>query len=552
MVPRAGEPDPRIRSFVQPARVVWTSGAGVADPEALLAGGSVGTVEGPAAPPRVCTLTPAADCDAPALLLDFGCELHGGIRIDAPGGPVQRPLRVRVRFGESASEAMGGPNQDHTLHDLEIGVPWMGHQEIGNTGFRFVRIDLLEAEAPLRLSGVRAIFLRRDLPYIGSFECNDELLNRIWRTGAYTVHLNMQDFLWDGIKRDRLVWMGDMHPETRVVSTVFGGVDVVPRSMEYVRDRTPLPGWMNGISSYSLWWIICHLDWYRYTGDLETLRAQADYLAPLVDQIAALVAEDGQEALSGVRFLEWPTSRDPLAIDAGLQALTALALEAGASLCRLVGSYETAARAEDAARRAFAVRRPATPSKQANALLVMAGMADAVETNRSILAVDPDRGVSTFYGYYILEARAMAGDFAGCLELIRSFWGGMLAMGATTFWEDFNLDWTEGAAGISDLVPPGMKDIHGDFGDFCYQGLRHSLCHGWAAGPTAWLTEYVLGLAPADPGFATLSVRPNLGGLEWARGSIPTPMGVVRVEHRIDADGQLRTDLDLPPGMRVA
>ena len=54
----------------------------------------------------------------------------------------------------------------------------------------------------------------RDLQYLGSFECSDERLNTIWQTGAYTVHLNMQDYLWDGIKRDRLVWIGDMHPET--------------------------------------------------------------------------------------------------------------------------------------------------------------------------------------------------------------------------------------------------------------------------------------------------------------------------------------------------
>ena len=55
---------------------------------------------------------------------------------------------------------------------------------------------------------------------------NDERLNRIWQTGAYTVHLNMQDYLWDGIKRDRLVWIGDMGPETMTVLSVFGNQDI--------------------------------------------------------------------------------------------------------------------------------------------------------------------------------------------------------------------------------------------------------------------------------------------------------------------------------------
>lgn len=41
----------------------------------------------------------------------------------------------------------------------------------------------------------------------------------------------------------------------------------------------------------------------------------------------------------------------------------------------------------------------------------------------------------------------------------------MLDLGATTFWEDFNLEWTPNACGIDRLVPAGMKDIHGDSGD---------------------------------------------------------------------------------------
>jgi alpha-L-rhamnosidase len=40
--------------------------------------------------------------------------------------------------------------------------------------------------------------------------------------GADTVHLCMQDYLWDGIKRDRLVWIGDMHPEVSTINAVFG------------------------------------------------------------------------------------------------------------------------------------------------------------------------------------------------------------------------------------------------------------------------------------------------------------------------------------------
>ena len=161
-------------------------------------------------------------------------------------------------------DGANGASNDHAMRDFVVSLPWLGVQEIGNSGFRFVRIDVLGDSTELQLKEVRAISTFRDIPYLGSFRCNDERLNRIWKTGAYTVHLNMQEYLWDGVKRDRLVWVGDLHPEVMTVSTVFGYNEVVPKSLDLIRDITPLPSWMNGISSVSythlrvhyiyLWW----------------------------------------------------------------------------------------------------------------------------------------------------------------------------------------------------------------------------------------------------------------------------------------------------------
>ncbi|MBM3495809.1 MAG: alpha-L-rhamnosidase, partial [Armatimonadetes bacterium] len=479
-------------------------------------------------------------------------ELHGGARFDVPLNSSGQPVRVRVRFGESASEAMGEPNNDHTIHDFDMKLAWMGRQEVGSTGFRFVRLDLLDEDEKVQLRQIEAVMLYRPIERIGAFECSDDRLNAIWDTGAYTVHLCMQDHLWDGIKRDRLVWIGDMHPETCVVATVFGQCDVVPLSLDYVRDRTPLPNWMNGISSYSLWWILCHHEWWRRHADGDYLVEQREYLADLLRIVCERVGPDGCERLDGHRFLEWPTARDQTAIDAGLQALVVMALRAGADLSAVLGDHAAASIARETAQRASTFGREPTYSKQANALTVLAQMADPVTVNERILAMDPYRGISTFYGYYVLEARARAGDIVGCLDLIRNYWGGMLDMGATTFWEHFELDWTPDAVPIDQLPEPGRPDIHADFGDHCFVGLRHSLCHGWAAGPTAWLSEHVLGISPATPGFGSVRVEPHLGDLQWARGSVPTPLGAIHVEHRLADDGSLETELDLPSGMELA
>ncbi|MBN1419168.1 MAG: alpha-L-rhamnosidase, partial [Planctomycetes bacterium] len=120
-----------------------------------------------------------------------------------------------------------------------------------------------------------------------------------------------------------------------------------------------------------------------------------------------------------------------------------------------------------------------------------------------------------------------------------------------TFWEDFNLEWIPNAARIDELEPPGKKDIHGDFGAYCYKGFRHSLCHGWASGPTAWLSRNVLGVRPIEPGCRRVRIAPQLGDLAWAEGTYPTPLGPIRVRHERRPDGTISSKIDAPPGIRV-
>jgi hypothetical protein len=287
------------------------------------------------------------------------------------------------------------------------------------------------------------------------------------------------------------------------------------------------------------------------TGDRAYLAQQREYLLGLLDKLAAFIDPDGGEKLDGWRFLEWPTSDDVAATDAGLQALVTLTLQAGAELCGILGETAAGERAAALTARAASVQR-ANDSKQATALCVLAGITDAKEANDAILSRDPHRGLSTFYGYYVLEARARAGDYTGCLDLIRHYWGGMLDVGATTFWEGFELDWVAESGRIDEFTPEGKKDMHADHGGWCYQGLRHSLCHGWAAGPTAWLSEHVLGVSSASPGFASVTIQPNLGDLSWARGTVPTPHGIIEVSHERNGDGTIQTRVTLPPGVTRA
>jgi hypothetical protein len=427
----------------------------------------------------------------------------------------------------------------------------MGAAEIGNTGFRFARIDLDEPDVQLNLKSVRASFVYRDIEYKGSFRCSDERLNKIWDVGAYTVHLNMQEYLWDGIKRDRLVWVGDMHPETMTIFSVFGAHPVVRDSLDLVRDLTALPNWMNGISSYSMWWLLIHHSWFQYTGDTAYLLQQKAYMTKLLNQLAGYVGEDNREKLPAGRFLDWPTQGNPEALHAGLHAMLVMTLEAGAELCQVLKEQQIRQKALDAAARLRKHIPDPSNSKQAAALLALAGLQDAKRMNTEVMAVDGPKRMSTFYGYYVLQARAAAGDYTGALETIRQYWGGMLAVGATTFWEDFDIEWLENAGRIDELVPAGKKDIHGDYGAHCYIGFRHSLCHGWASGPTAWMSEHILGIQVIEPGCKVVRISPNLGDLSWAEGTYPTPQGIIRVRHEKKADGSIKSTVNAPRGVKI-
>ncbi len=553
---KSAQDETPTRHFLSPLKIVWKTENSVNyiinDVKLLKQGNGQADLSGD----DVCILK-SDNKVKPGILLDFGKEIHGGLQLVTDQSKGGKPIRVRVRFGESASEAMSdidtikGATNDHAMRDFVVDLPWLGKLEIGNTGFRFVRIDLIDAEKELKLKEIRAIFVFRELPYLGSFRSSDELLNKIWLTGAYTVHLNMQDYLWDGIKRDRLVWVGDMHPETSTIATVFGYNDVVPKSLDLARDITPLPKYMSGMVSYSMWWIIIHRDWYMHTGNLVYLKEQKSYLIKLLEHYMGKIEGYRENLNDGMRFLDWPSSENKLGVDAGTHAMLIMTLNAGSELCKELNEPATAKKCDDAVLRLKKYIPDANGSKQAAALLAISGLEPAKKMNSEVIAVGGIKDFSTFYGYYMLQAKAKAGDYQGSIDAIRTYWGAMLNLGATTFWEDFNMDWLPNASRIDELPGEGQKDIHCSYGGYCYKGFRHSLCHGWASGPTPWLTEHVLGIKVIAPGCKIIKIEPHLGDLEFAEGTFPTPYGIVKVKHSKLASGEVKSEISGPKEVKI-
>ena len=557
------------RTYITPKQVFWTSSAtSVRDAQLLL---KPNTGQSDIFASGMCQLVNKGS-DKASVILDFGKEIHGGLKIViSTVSPARTPV-FRVRFGESVSETCSelntttslvetGSNEvmdlknntatnDHAMRDMELTCPYYGSIEIGSTGYRFVRLDLLTDNMLVNLKEVTAILRYRDIPYEGSFNCSDQRLNDIWMTGAYTVHLNMQEYIWDGIKRDRLIWLGDMHPETSTISYVFGEDESVYSSLDLAVKQYPLPNYFNGMSAYSMWYLIMQYDWYMHFGNIDFLRKHGDYIKGLVDLIDTKVDAEGNDELGGGRFLDWPSSPNEKGVHSGYRALIVWAMNDAAKLCRILGDEPQAKKAEAIVARLNKKIMPSNNLKQAEGLMAIAGLKSAEDAAKAILEGGP-KGFSTFYGYYMLQALAMDGKYAEALDIISKFWGGMLDLGATTFWEDFNLDWVDNVGRIDEFVPAGKKDIHGDFGAYCYPGFRHSFCHGWASGPTAWMSQHVLGIEPLEPGCRKVSVKPHLGNLEWAEGTCPTPMGNIYVKHVRQADGSVKSTIKAPKGVKV-
>ena len=483
------------------------------------------------------------------ILADFGKELCGGIMLSVQRVSEKRS-HCRIVFGESVSEALstiGEKNavNDHSVRDSVVEITCMSTFRYGSTGFRFVKIEAYDCD--ILLKGICAVSDSRELEYKGSFECSDELLNRIWKTGAYTVALNTNEMIWDGIKRDRLVWIGDMYPEVSTILSVFGYDESIKKSLDFVKNETPPDKWMNGIATYSMWWIIIHYDLFMYTGDIKYLAAQADYMRLLVQNAAKWIAA-GFPSQGLESFVDWNTVESPCRFD-GVKSVLSLAFGKAACIFRLLKDGNTAGMCERYVQLLKDEKSQSKPSKGIAALNILAGR-ETAESSK-IISGNSAEGLSCFMGFFVLLAKAETGEFSEALDIIRSYWGGMLEMGATTFWEDFDINWMKNAGRIDEIISKGKKDIHGDFGKHCYRQFRHSLCHGWASGPTAYLSQTVLGIKIAEAGCKRVIVNPQLGNLDWAKGSYPTPYGNICVEH-IKKDGKTETRVSAPREVEIS
>ena len=158
---------------------------------------------------------------------------------------------------------------------------------------------------------------------------------------------------------------------------------------------------------------------------------------------------------------------------------------------------------------------------------------------------DPFMGryISPFQSGWEVLARMQYYQTGQALDLIRRLWGHMLANDpGDTLWEKLTVE--GGVAPYQGFNPDGTPIIENA------RSGETSLAHGWAAGPTAALSAYVLGMRPVSPGWAKWLAEPQPGDLKFAQGSVGTPEGRLGVRWERDAGGtpSFRISVRVPRG----
>ncbi len=422
------------------------------------------------------------------IVLDFGKEMHGGIRV-LTNWIYYGDCKVRIRFGESLGEvnaSIGEKNAKnaHSPRDFETLICAYSDVVIGQTGFRFVRIDLLED----KYIYFKNIFCENHRFYkkpIYTYQGEDKLISEIFQTAKRTVDLcSSSGVVWDGIKRDRLIWVGDLAPEVMALSAIYGRTSVVERTLDISKKITPLPKFMNGIYTYSMWWIIILADYYKEFDCKALVKKHLPYFVELLDVLDGLVDEKGDLSTKTRYLVDWPTKDTPDELT-GVRAIFLMAMNGARYLCEGFGL--STERVDKITEKLKLQPIQVKEKKQVVALKYFA-TGEMTDEEYAMLIDGGAKGFSTFMSYYVLSAIASR-DERLAIDLMKEYYGAMLDRGATTFWEDFDMEWLKGSGRI-DEFDPTKKDLHGDYGKYCYVGLRHSLCHGWSAGVAKFIKEH--------------------------------------------------------------
>ncbi|GAA1570579.1 glycoside hydrolase family 78 protein [Kribbella sancticallisti] len=525
-------------------------------------------------PVRVTDVLPAVEITTSPTgktLVDFGQNVVGRIRLTVRGGAEGDEIVVRhaevLEDGElgvrplrtakaTDSYLLAGPDA------VTLDSPLTFH------GFRYAEVTGVQN---LRAEDLEAVVINSDLRRTGWFESSDELLNRFHDNVVWGMRGNFVDVPTDCPQRDeRLGWTGDIQVFSPTASFLFDTAGFLTNwladlAAEQQKDgsvpfvvpdilRQPGPAtaaW--GDAATIVPWVI-----YERTGDSGVLARQLPSMRAWVDRMVDLAGSDLLWT-GGFQFGDWldPTAPpdNPFRAKADPDVLATAHLARSAQVvaqaAEVVGDAELAREYGELAarvRQAFV----AEYATEGGRVLSDAATNYALALQWELLPTEEQRRragerladlvrtagfrISTgFVGTPLMtDALADSGhpDLAYRLLLQTGCpsWLYAVTMGATTVWERWD-----------SMLPDGSIN----------PGQMTSFNH-YALGAVAdWMHRRVAGLAPGDPGYRTIVVRPLLTSqLTSAAARHLTPYGEAAVSWSRSGD-QVRLSVTVPVGSQA-
>ncbi len=454
------------------------------------------------------------------ILYDFGKETFGFLNVN--NAPPNATLGVF--YGECREEAL-----DTDFSILREEISEKTDYQLTQRAFRYVYIKGATPELKVSME-----YEYLPYEYKGSFRCDNELFNKIYDVCAYTLHLNCREMFFDGIKRDRWVWGGDAFQSARFNSYLFADPAIERRTAIGLAGKAPYIQHINRIIDYTMLWIIGLYEHYMTYGD-------ADYIKNILPRAKGLMdlCENGTNELGFITskpyewtFIDW-SSIDKTGAVSAEQILLVAAMRTMSKLYEIAGEepncdYQSKADAllskvnkyfwsEEKGAYIDSYESGANNvTRHANIFAIMFDIASLKQTESIIKNVIKNESITKittpYFEGYELDVLAKLGEFEEIEKMLDSYWGGMVKLGATSIWEQF------------DPSQSGVQHYA------MYSGrYAKSLCHAWGAGPIYLFGKYYLGVIPTSPGYKSFRVAPNLGGLKQISGTVPAGNGVVRV-----------------------
>ena len=528
-------------------------------------------------------LESAAGPGVQRIIVDMGVVVSGFVQLelDAPSGTA-----IDVCYAEEPLRPI------ETMIRMEAGTRYIarGHDDrfevFDSNGFRYAYI-LVHGPAAGAVS-LQSFAVREHVyPWQpgAAFECDDPLLNRLFTAGVRTVQLCSHDAFIDCPTREQRAWVGDsvVHQMVHLATNrdwrlAWHWLELAnsPRSdgilpMSVAGDIEAGAGLT--IPDWALHWLHGMYNRYRFDGNQEAIKA----LMPSAERVLRWYVP--YQASAGVlkdvvewNLVDWSsvsnedTSAVLTAICArGLREFAELAgwLEERASQRWAQAVYERAKAGFEMfwdERRGSYVdhvkhgERQPEMSQLAGALAIVSGLAPQSRWGRIIDTItEPSRLVVRSWtggGEGEYSTQKIQNQLRGVYTID---WDAERQVVLAEPFMSYVVHDAVAQSGRADLLP----DLYGRWSQFlengydtigeCWGWGTHA--HGWSCTPTRDMLFYTLGITPADAGYTSARVAPRLGRLQWARGKVPSPRGLITVEasrEHLTIDSPVPVLVDLP------